>query len=336
MANETLCQKDWGIYSEFLISTECKIYKPLDVGIRIFEIVLSCSIFLIETIILFNRRSSFQSKNSLAKLLLLSTLFINLILIIRPLIGIVTSFRSVNNIGVNIMTNISATLVAEIAILFVLFEVNLLHRGLIKSNNYLYKQRKIYLGSLSVVQIVLYLGGAILPHFIDGNNVSRGFWFATAITDIGAIPYLCISGFIIYMRINKMEKDIYKKLSRRILIMVTLCGMLGSFTFIVSLVLFILNGSYTVEWIFIEFCWIAAVLFCGCIFVILIRRNKNHINNRSTRGTTGTRSTGGSRSSKGSGVEEKTRSAENYDTRGMGVTKGADTTDSTITDKSTK
>ena len=78
-----------------------------------------------------------------------------------------------------------------------------------------------------------------------------------------------------------MEKDTYKASSKQILIIVTSCGLLGLFTSVVSLVLIILNGTYPAEWLFLELCWIAAILFPGFIFYILIRKNKKVIKKNS-------------------------------------------------------
>jgi len=79
------------------------------------------------------------------------------------LIGVLSNYRAVNNIGVSIYTNFSAEMIANIAILFVFFEVNLLHKGSMKPDNKIYALRKIFLGSLAVIQSVLYIGETICP-----------------------------------------------------------------------------------------------------------------------------------------------------------------------------
>jgi len=93
-----------------------------------------------------------------------------------------------------------------------------------------------------------------LSYYIPTVSKSQVFWFATAITDTGLIPYLCIFRFILYFNINKMEQDKYKSLSKQILIIIISCSLLGAFTDIVSLTLFFLNGNYTIEWILLELC----------------------------------------------------------------------------------
>jgi len=273
MSNFTQCDDNWGTLTEFFEFKECKVYIPLDKGLRISEIALSIFIFLMEAIILYKRRKFYKTKNSLAKVLIIFTLCINHLIMLRPIIGLATKYRSVNSIVVNLLNNIIASFIADIAILFVLFEVNILHKGTIKSNTWFYKQRITYLGGLMIIQTILYSLSAVIPRFTN-INVSSGFWLTTAITDIGAIPYLCIAGIIIRNRLNRMEQNNYKALSRQILIITGACGILGGFTFIASLVLFILNGKYVEEWMFIHLCWLAATIFCGVIFIILIRKNK--------------------------------------------------------------
>ncbi len=146
MSNFTQCDDNWGTLTEFFEFKECKVYIPLDKGLRISEIALSIFIFLMEAIILYKRRKFYKTKNSLAKVLIIFTLCINHLIMLRPIIGLATKYRSVNSIVVNLLNNIIASFIADIAILFVLFEVNILHKGTIKSNTWFYKQRITYLG----------------------------------------------------------------------------------------------------------------------------------------------------------------------------------------------
>ena len=283
MKNITICPVDWTNTSEFIHFNECGISTKLDTGFKLLSVSLSFIIFITELIVLILRRHHFLKKNTIAKVLILSSLIINPILSLRPLIGAFTPLRAVNNIGISIYTNFSAAMIANIAILFVFFEVNLLHKGSLKSDNKIYSLRKIYLGSLAVLQTTLYIGGSILSNYISNISKSQVFWFATAITDTALIPYLCIFGLILYYNINKMEQNKYKNLSKQILIIIISCSLLGSFTDIVSLTLFFLNGTYAIEWIFLELCWISAIIFCSCIFIILMKKSTKDVITSSTK-----------------------------------------------------
>lgn len=272
MENITTCPLDLLNESEFIQFNECGISANSDIGIRITSIVLVSIIFIIEAIILILRKSHFDKKNNIAKILIFSALFINPILLIRPAIGLFSKHRAVNNFGVSIFTNFSASLIANIAILFVFFEVNLLHKGSLKSDNKAYALRKIFLGSLAIIQSILYIGGSIFSYYTNSVTLSQVFWFATSITDTTLIPYLCIFGITLYQHIKRMHLKTHNKLSRQLLIIIISCSVLGSFTDVVSLTLFFLNGTYYIEWIFLELCWIAAIIFCSCIFIILMRK----------------------------------------------------------------
>ena len=287
MQNLTSCKEGWAHLSEFMYLQGCDVDKSLDTGLRYFLIVLA-SIFLIaESLFFICKRKVVKIKNSMVKILLVSSFLINIPIIMRNIIGLTSNHRSINNIGVNLLTNITASFVADIAILYTLFQINVLHKGSMEKSGFIYKQRKVYLGSLAAIKFILYTVGAIIPHYTDKISVSRGFWFATAIMDLGDIPYLCIAGITIYKKINKMEKKSYKQVGCRILIMTLIAGTSGFFTFAVSVVLLILDGRYVIEWMFLELCKIMATIFCGAIFFILILKNKRVSNISTSKSNTG-------------------------------------------------
>ena len=278
------CPDLWERYSEFFDFKNCVIFKTTDVGFRLFEIIISCGIFIFECFILYKRRKLFQRKKILSKFLLIVTLFINLILLLRPLIGIATLYRSVNNIIVYSLTNLTVSLVADITFSFILFEISLLYNLSMKAKykNWLYTHRNILISILIITQTILHIGSVIIFYLHPNIGVSYEFWLPTIITTMVSVPILSMCGLNIYNRMKQVQNIVYKELATKFILILIIYAILGSFVFMNGVILFFLNGVYTIEWMFLEFYWIAIIIQCCCIFSMVILK-KSRITSRNPR-----------------------------------------------------
>jgi hypothetical protein len=229
-------------------------------------------ILILEMIIIKIRWEDIMGKKMIPKILIFWAMSENIIMILRPMIGLFIKSRAVNNFGMMFITYISAPTVAGLAIMFVYFQINLIYNSsMIKTKDWGYESRKIILLVIFILQFVLFVGGGLLAHFSIIKH-TQGFWTPVIIVDFTIIPYFCILGIIIYRKISHMEKDNYKKLAKQILFTVIFCSALGIFTGSVGILAW--QGTYNFEWVLIEACWISAILFSGFIFTMMARRKK--------------------------------------------------------------
>ena len=267
------CTQGYTNQAEFVQLNNCDIPVAADVGLRSASIIIVGIICILEIVIAILRYEEFKKKNGMSKVLLMWAFLENFIMPLRSILGITLKYRSQNNIYIALLTHLSAASVAGLAIMFVYFEIVILHNSsLSRKESWWYKHRKIILGCVSTLMLIGFIGGPILVYF-GIVTPNQAFWTPVILIDFTVIPYLCISGITVYKKIQSMQKDDFKELSRQILIMVISCSFLGLFTGTVGIVAW--RGQFNIEWILIELCWISAILFSGFIYFIMSRTRKS-------------------------------------------------------------
>lgn len=266
--NLSICDSDHTRYAEFEILQDCSIPKVVDLSLTSVSIILAAILLLAEPLVLkIFRLDDFKIKSKEVKILTFWCVLVNPIMIIQPLIEVFTEYRSINSLPMSLLTHISPSSVSGLAIMFTYFQVNLLHKSsLTRTNNPLFRYRKIILITIFIIQQCMFIFNPILNYY-GILTITQSFWIPVSFVDFTIIPYLCIVSILISIRIKNMQQRKYKKLSRQILITVTSCTLLGMFTGAVGV--FASRGQYTIEWILIKLCWISAIAFGGFIFAMI-------------------------------------------------------------------
>lgn len=273
------CSDGWHNIDEFSIIENCVIPYIGEILLKILVIILCGSYFSAETIIYIFRYNILSSKKLINKILLIWIILNNLLMMIRPILGLFSiEYKSINYISIAILIGISGASSAGIVILFVYIQVRLLERASMKStklNNILFRKRAIILGTIGLIQAIIFIFGPLLYYFGKYIKLYHSFWFPVMLIDCFIIPYFCILGLIIFFKLKNMIQETYNNLAISILIMIIICTILGIFTNAVSLYAMIGNHEY--DWILIELCWIADVTFNIILFSNLSKNKKKKI-----------------------------------------------------------
>jgi hypothetical protein len=231
---------------------------------------------VIETIFLIRRREKFGSQNAIVSTLVIWTTLQNIVMASRPGMGLLTDVRSVNNLAMALLTHISAALAAGIAILFVYFEINLIHdASMVKDDSFWYQHRRGLLITIAISQLILFVLGPLINWYLPVVKLTATFWTMVILISITVIPYLAILGIVIYRKIAHRKAEAvggskFKKLSRHILITVLICTGLATSNCIIAMISW--SGTLEFTWFLIELAWIFDIFFNGFIFLILMRK----------------------------------------------------------------
>lgn len=269
MNTSSLCLGSFTDVSELFKLSSCSLSTVGDISSRSVSLAICGIIFIAELIILAVKFKAVEDKKLISRIIIYSAVVENIIMSIRPLVGLLTDYRAYNTLWAGLVTHISASCVANLAILFVYFEAGILHASTMsEEEDKFFKYRNVVLLLAAILQTLLFvLGPFLVSYGLLRETVA--FWVPVILVDFTVIPYFCILGIIIYVKIRHMESDTYKKLSRQLIIIILCCTGLGIFTGVVGLIACIL--TYDIQWILIEICWISAILFCGFIFILLSR-----------------------------------------------------------------
>lgn len=269
--NTSRCE-GWDSVSEFKILDDCYINFTINLSLKLISIIFAGVLFISELLLIIIKYGSIQNKGTLPKLLIVWALLENVVMSVRPIIELILPIRSSNSIIMEYITHISAASVAGLAVTFAYMETKLFHQASMVNYTYwwIVHKKSIFI-TAGISQALLFVLGPVLVYFKLINEL-QAFWTPVIIVDFTVIPYVCITGIIIYNKIKHMIGGRNKKLATHILITIIACSTLGIFTGTVGIVAW--RGEFPIEWIFIELCWISAIMFSGFIFIVLSRRQK--------------------------------------------------------------
>ena len=275
MNTSVVCPENWGNIAELKILDTCDVSTPGDLTLRLISVIICAIVLVAESTTLFIRRSDVEGKKVLPKVILFWALLENVVMPLRPLIGLLTSIRTVNSVPFAILTHLSASSVAGLAVLVVYFELKLLYNSsMVRGKVYGAKGIPIILIIAGILQFLLFILGPVLVYFNLINN-NQSFWTPVIVVDFTIIPYFCVLGSIILHKIRSMKKTTFTGLSKQLMIMIISCTVLGAFTGVVGI--FAWRSEYPIEWILIELCWISAIAFSCFIFTITARRRSKGV-----------------------------------------------------------
>jgi hypothetical protein len=181
------------------------------------------------------------------------------------------------------ITHMSGASAAGLVILFIYIQLGIVEKASMKKKvGFLLENKGSILVVIGVVQALLFLVGPLVSYFTS-VPLFQMFWSPVVAIDFTVIPYFCFLSGRIYVEINKMIRDDYKKLSRQILITGIICSGIGIFTGVVGIYLLAENRY---EWVFIELCWISDIFFSCIIFAVLARRRARQVVTSSSEGPT--------------------------------------------------
>lgn len=265
------CENGTSNIAEFSVLDVCHVSILWDSMLRIL-VVSSAYLAVISQVVysIYNRKY-INKKKGIPKAVLVWSIFQNLIMSLRPLIGLLTGLRSSNSLFMEYITHISGASAAAILISFIYIQARLMHKSsLIKSDSFLLENKLKILGITTIIEVILFLIGPLLTFYFTRYFV---FWIVVVIVDFTEIPYFCFLGISIYLLIK--QQDRFQKLARQIIITISICSIMGLFTGVVGIAACI--GIEKNGWILVELCWESDIVVNTAIFSILIRNRKKEV-----------------------------------------------------------
>lgn len=261
------------LYSEFSTYNTCDISETVDYVFKYIVIISSFTLYFAQLFLYYMKRKIIKDKNGISYILIHLTIFHVIFMGIRPLIEIFTVHRSITNIYMALLTHAEVANSANIIILYIYFQLNIIFSGSLKNKKiYCIKNKEIILLIINLIQAVLFIIGPFLYHysFFSANIV---FWISVIIITITTIPFFSFLGLSLYFKINKLHNTRFKLVAKHILVMVILCGSVGIFT-LMAAIFSMINTSY--ELILIELCW-ASNIYLNFVIFLLLTKNKTSI-----------------------------------------------------------
>ena len=274
MNNITICDIGWTSISEFYVSNKCNVNILWDLILRIISCCIGGIFMLGQIIILIRRQKIFRKKKMLSRVVLVMSIIQNLIMIIRPLLGILTGWRSSTNLIIEFITHISAASLTVNIIIFIYIEARLIYKSsMIKHQMFVVKHRKKILTVMSVITTMLYLIGPLITFYTSYLNHYLVFWIVIVFTKFTVVSYFCFLGVNVYLIIK--QEDRFKELARHIIIAISICSIMGILT--VTIGILSCTGTVSIDWILIEIYWDSDIISNTAIFSILIQHRKKNM-----------------------------------------------------------
>ncbi len=268
------CTTEWSKQSELSYLNDCIVSTMGVYVLKGIVVALSSIIFFSELIMLIHKQHEIFQKGTATIVLLFWTFIQNILMGLRPLLGLTMNITPANTLWLAFITHISGASAAGIVILFVYIQIQILVGSSLGGSHWLYSNKKIILLLAGIIQAILFFIGPFLAQFAN-VPLYRMFWAPVILVDFTIIPYFCILGIILYNRINEVNVEKRKALSKRLLITIVSCSILGLFTGCVGIYSISVN---THEWVLIELCWLADIIFNTIFFSMFIHKKSRSEN----------------------------------------------------------
>jgi hypothetical protein len=279
MQTNTSCPIGWTRSSELSSLFDCDIPIIADQSLKGIAFSLGILVLIGELITLFVRIDSVQTKGGPTIILIVWTLLQNIVMVLRPGLGLLLNVRSETTLWMAFITHISGATASGLVILYIYIELEIIEKSSMKKKvGFLLENKGIILIGIGVFDTLFFLVGPLISYYTS-VPLYQMFWAPVVAIDFTVIPYFCFLSGRIYIEIKKMIRDDFKKLSRQILITGFVCSGIGLFTGGVGIYLLIENRY---EWAFIELCWISDIIFNCIIFAVLVRRRVRQVVPRSS------------------------------------------------------
>jgi len=271
MMSTANCSSGFSTLTEFQILGACDISLVADEALKGTSLALAGVLLIAEFLVLLRRRSLGYKRN-VALTLVLWTALQNVIMPIRPLVGIFTTARAVNNIFMRLLAAAEASSTSMVSILFLFLEMRLLHRTAIKqtpmqgcfgiAQDVLSKRLTVAVVA-SVLQGIFFFGGALASWWWPLLSPPVAFWAPVVIVVNTVIICYCALALIIWRRIRRS----HSRTARRILLPVLACTALGGLAGFVGIFCCVGSDPAVAE-ILLEIVWIASLLYSALLFYI--------------------------------------------------------------------
>jgi hypothetical protein len=289
--NSTCLDDGYGRFSEFVTYDTCHVHLIADKVLKGIVVAVGLIALTVQMFHMIMRRESVKAKGPYTKTLIYWTTIQNLVMILRPLVGLITQKTSETAIYMGFISHISAIGAADLVVLTIYIETNILERSALRRHQTcLTKHRAIVLLTVAIVQSLLFLTGPIVTIFIR-DVAHYMFWAPVMVVDFTVIPYFCLSGIIIYRKVQKMQKENYRKISHHILLTIVICSAIGLFTGGAGAYL-MTKSPY--EWVLVEACWLSDIGFNLLMFFFMGKKQIKKPSNNTpviSNSSTGSRST---------------------------------------------
>lgn len=259
-----ICPDGFSRQGEFVFLEECDLPVVFALVTDAATITIALSLFLITALV---AAISPVKRRPLANTLLIAwTIIQPLLMLIRPIFNIFGLYST--ELWVVFVVHGTAAFMAGVPIFFLYIELKIIIHSSFKTRGQSMKPVKWILVSMGIAQGVLFLTLPLVGRALSlpGN---LAFWLPVVLVDFSAIPYFCYLGISIYVKIRKFGDVEHHKISRKILLSVVVCSLLGLSTGVSGLIALIFKDT---DWFLVRMCWIAAVGFNEVIFFSLIGR----------------------------------------------------------------
>lgn len=256
----TSCPDSRTNYSQFVVYDSCYVSTTSSLILNIILSSLCLLTFFFEIGLLLFRWSK---KPIFVIILNIWILLHTFIVLINPLVNISQSIYPSTSLALQYAVHLCAASAAGIVILFLYIELRIIRKSKMKRE----RSRRDFITMilLGITQFILFVITPLLSRWTS-MTLPQAFWIPVIIIDFTLIPYFCFTGIVLYLKIERMEQEEYRRVSRRILTIVITCGTIGLFTGIIGIIALVLTS---LDWILLPIVWMSDLIFNGIIFYIM-------------------------------------------------------------------
>lgn len=266
---ELACPDGFSRQGEFVLMDECGLPTLFAVITDATTITLALSLFLITALMAITS----PGKRPLPNIVLITwTIIQPLLMVIRPFFNMFGLYST--ELWVVFVIHGTAASMAAVPIFFLYIELKIIIHSSFKTRGQSMKPVKWILLSMGIVQAVLFLTLPLVGRALSFSG-NFAFWIPVVLVDFSAIPYFCYLGISIYIKIRKFGDEEHHKISKKILLSVIICSLLGLSTGVSGLIALIFKDT---DWFLVRMCWVAAIGFNEVIFFSLMGRTNREKN----------------------------------------------------------
>lgn len=267
------CSEGYSNVAELYESENCDVPLIALFSLNIISIILSAGSFIISGIVLGCRFRTVRKKKCVPKIFLFWSFLQNLVMLIRPVSILATGSVAWRNLWHLYIDNLSGATGAGVVIFFVYIEMNIIKNSELRKTQHRLKNYVLwFLYALLPFELILYILSPI-GHLYGLYSANVTFWAPTFIAALIAIPFLVITGTVVYFRIRKMQADIYAALSKHVLTMVICCSIMGVAVVVLACISF---EKLSINWVFIDLVWIMFSVFNCFLFSLISKKQAKY------------------------------------------------------------
>ena len=263
MNTTTICPDEFSRQGEFVFLPECTVPTTVTTVLDGATIAI-LALMLFSMILVLVRFKSYGQKPIPNKILMCWTIIQLGLMSVRPSLSLAGFYST--NMWIGLLIHTTTALMASLPIFFMYIELKIIVRASLKTRTLSMQMVKNILLTIALFQGMLFILFPFLCFFLD-ISPHIGFWIPVIVVDFLAIPCFCYLGLSIFFKIKLLNNREYDKVSKKILVSVLGCSVLGIFTGTAGIIAIFFP---IIDWIIVRLCWIAAAVFCQVIFFALV------------------------------------------------------------------